>query len=1357
MTLKMRNLLIKNIATLVCVMLAPLGIMSENVRIINSSNGLSSQSVLRLCQDSNGFILAGTYTGLNLLNGFSCEPLGIGIGPFLTAGSIIDDIQKGEGSDIWVHTSLGLEKFDLPNGTFEYHPEISGTFRLATNNNGVVAVMKDDGKIHLYDKANSKFDYTGIDAQGYNRICNFFVDNYDYLHIAYNDFHLYGKISKDGNGRYTLKALRKQKKLMSSGVRGTWYKDDYVFVLDSKYNIYKSDITQNSQGNLLPSFVYNIAGLVKERGNVSKIIHDGKDIILGFQHQGAVRLKFQSMNTKVYAEEPLPVKGGVVDILKDRNQDILWFATDGMGIYLLNHESYSLKNEILSRLSDKLISPVRSLYRDKQGNLWVGTKGNGILRYPAYQPFGSRVEPQYINSSNCQLVNNSVYSFAPSSMNILWIGSDGDALNYYSYATQSIETLNVGGGKMYNVHDIVEVSPSEIWVATGGHGVFRISLDYRQGKPVARSAKQLFYDKTHPGNSQFTSICRQGDRYLWIGSRSKGVYRYDLKTGKTRIFSFGDANHNPKNDILSVKVLDNGHVFCATSAGLIRLYDTNDPIKWEVVGGQHLHKGNVVFRSATSIGNSVWAVTSNAIIVYNDKTNCLTRLTADNGIKISEFSDGAAYYDPSTGIKYFGGTNGFVAVSRIDPNAQKDYHPPLYFQNISFGDSIMALPHEKCGKVKIAYRHNDFVLSYNAPDYIDGSSYFFQYRFSDSEQWVDNGNHRQLSFTNLDYGTYKLKVRYIKGGYTSPEYCLVIRVLPPWYLSWWMKTLYLLFFLAVGGYIAYQYLARQQDKRQRLVNEMNQQRKNDVYTSKLRFFTNVTYEFSVPLSLIVGPCQRILGMNGLNEQVRHYVEIIQRNCQRLNKLISEILEFQRIESSHRQVNILNVKVSDESLSLVDMFQVMTESRHVRFTVNVQPNITWSTDYDAFVNITTNMLSNAFKNVHEYGSVGMSLTVEDDCLVMTFSNTGPAIPKEKFAKMFDRYNILDRIEGGKGKDETVLEFAISRGLILLLKGELGMDNHDGVNVFTVKLPRLEVENNKNADSAMSYMGEPHAIVESELRYKPKNKIVDDKPTIVLIDDNDEMLWFINDCFEQDYNVVSFRDSQEALDEIVHYNPEVIMSEIVLQPFSGIEVCQRLKQNVVTAHIPIVLISTVNNDKTRIAAMDADADAYIPLPCDINYMRSVVNKFMKSNKTLKNYYESSLSSYEFVNAKFIHKEDKELFDKMMEIIKDNLTNPELSTQFIAAKLGLGVRNLYRRLQNITDKKPSAFIKDMRLEKARQLLTKSKMSMEEVCYNSGFVNRGTFYKLFAAKFNCTPKQYHDMMIGKTEEMLSDYSDED
>lgn len=658
--------------------------------------------------------------------------------------------------------------------------------------------------------------------------------------------------------------------------------------------------------------------------------------------------------------------------------------------------------------------------------------------------------------------------------------------------------------------------------------------------------------------------------------------------------------------------------------------------------------------------------------------------------------------------------------------------------------------------MKIPYSNNDFVLSYNAPDYIDGNSYFFEYRFDNDEPWVGNGSHRQLSFTNLDYGTYNLQVRYIKDNYTSPVYRIVLDVLPPWYLTWWMKTLYVLAVLAFIGYFVYQYIARQNAKRRRLVRDMNQKRKNEVYTSKLRFFSNVTYEFSAPLSLIVGPCQRILDMSGIDNQVRHYVEIIQRNCKRLSKLISEILELERIESAHRQINIVDVDVSDETTTLADMFSVMAESKHVKFTTEVQPDVTWGTDYEAFVNIATNLLSYSFKNVHDNGSVDMSLTVKDGNLTMTFSNTGTAMAQEKFAKVFDRYKVLDRIEGGMGtgKDD-VLELAISRGLILLLKGNLSMENKDGMNTFIVTLPEQEVTDDKKPEATTNFVAERPAILESGMKYEPDNKISTDKPTIVLIDDNDEMLWFINDSLKDDYNVVCFRNSKEATDELVHYSPEVIMSEIMIQPVSGIDLCQQLKQNAMTAHIPVVLISTVNDDKTRIQAMNAGADAYIPLPCDINYLQSVINKFMKSNKTLKKYYESSLSSYEFVNAKFVHKEDKELFDNMMNIIKENLTNPELSTQFIASKLGLGVRNLYRRLQEVTDQKPSAFIKEARLEKARQLLTKSRMSMEEVCYNSGFVNRGTFYKLFAAKFNCTPKQYHDKVMGKTEEMLSDYNE--
>jgi DNA-binding response OmpR family regulator len=264
-------------------------------------------------------------------------------------------------------------------------------------------------------------------------------------------------------------------------------------------------------------------------------------------------------------------------------------------------------------------------------------------------------------------------------------------------------------------------------------------------------------------------------------------------------------------------------------------------------------------------------------------------------------------------------------------------------------------------------------------------------------------------------------------------------------------------------------------------------------------------------------------------------------------------------------------------------------------------------------------------------------------------------------------------------------------------------------------------------------------------------VPDKPIIIYIDDNDEMLWFIRDCFEDEFNVVVFHDAQKALEGIIEYNPDVIISDIIMEPMNGIEFCRQIKQNAVTAHIPVVLLSSLNDDQTRIDSMEAEADMYIARPCDINYLRSAVNKFLKHNTTLKNYYQSSLSSFERVNSKFIHKEDRELYDNMMQIIEDNITNPKLSTQFIANELGLGIRNLYRRLESITDKKPSAFIKEARLERARVLLTTTRMSMEEVCYNSGFTNRGTFYKLFSAKFDCTPKQYHDKMMNETKELLS------
>ncbi|MGI6242543.1 MAG: ATP-binding protein [Prevotella sp.] len=1334
------------LAALISVSLS-LPALAENVRVISTRNGLSSQSVLSMCQDSNGFVWAGTCTGLDLLNMYDCLSIGNYFTSLKTTGAMIDGLEVGEPSTLWIHTNLGLQKFSQLDGKVEIFPEISGTYRVAANANGYAVVLRDNGAFYYYNKQQRIFERLTLNHVKYDDILTFYLTPDNEIFIVSKTRPIAGRLVEQEEGKIAFERMESFTRF-SRPLKNAWYDGTNLYVLDNVDNL-----SMSHEINQIPTFQYNVSELIKSRGNISCVIHDGKDLVIGFVQDGAVRLKATPMDSRQYEIEDLPIQGGIIELLKDQRQDILWVATDGKGILAISNDAYSYHNELFSKLDIKLSAPVRALYRDADETLWVGTKGNGIISYPRFS-FSGGGSPSHVYSvNNSALSDNSVYCFTPSRRPILWIGSDGKSLNYYSYDSHTIKELSLGISNFGNVHDILELSKNELWITTGGYGVFRVLLGGPDNAPVVTDVKQILYDRLNPGNSQFTNIVSD-NRFLWFACRNGGLFRYERKTGHIVRFSFGARENNLRNDIMSVSLLPNGKIFCATSSGLITMKRSNGKYVWKTLDlNSRVH--NVVFRSIVAHApGTIWAASSSGLLHYDDSTQSIVRLTAESGIDILEFSDGAAFYDNREHVAYFGGTNGFVAVAKSANKAVVDYHPDICFQMLKMGDAVSAISLREDCMVELPHDQNNFVMYYNAPDYINGNSYFFQYRFNDDKKWIDNADRRQLNFSNLQPGTYRLQMRYIHGGYTSKVYSMAIRILPPWYLSWWMKTVYWLCFLIAVWYLVRMYIMKQRRRRDRLIKDMDQQRKDDVYESKLRFFTNITHEFATPISLISGPCQRILDMPGLSSQIKKYADLIAKNSVRLNDLIQEIMEFRRIETDHRIASIEKVRVSEVLESLVDEFSLVAEQAKVDFQTDIQKGVEWNTDHHAFITIATNLLSNAFRYVPDGGYVRLKLHTSDDQLILTFVNNGQAVSQDQIERMFDRYKILERLETNRdrGKGRNGLGLAISRGLVKLLDGDIHVEGGKGETLFTVTLPQKEVTQKKALIQNVNYINDKPNFDKKVVTVENKHiNIVPDKPVIIYIDANDEMLWFIRDCFEGEFNVVEFHDAQKAMEGILEYNPDVIIADIMIEPMNGIEFCRQIKQNAVTAHIPVVLISSLNDDQTRIDSMEAEADMYITRPFDVDYLRSVVNKFLKHNTVLKNYYQSSLSSFERVNSKFIHKEDKELYDNMKQIIEDNITNPSLSTQFVANELGLGIRNLYRRLQSITEKKPSAFIKEARLERARVLLTTTRMSMEEVCYKSGFVNRGTFYKLFSTKFGCTPKQYHDKMMSETKELLS------
>ena len=251
------------------------------------------------------------------------------------------------------------------------------------------------------------------------------------------------------------------------------------------------------------------------------------------------------------------------------------------------------------------------------------------------------------------------------------------------------------------------------------------------------------------------------------------------------------------------------------------------------------------------------------------------------------------------------------------------------------------------------------------------------------------------------------------------------------------------------------------------------------------------------------------------------------------------------------------------------------------------------------------------------------------------------------------------------------------------------------------------------------------------------------TIMVIDDTAEMRWFMDDLFAESFNVVAFQRAESALSYLHRCHPDLIVSDVRMQGMDGIELCRQVKGDSATAHIPVILLSSLHDDDIRRDGLAAGADMYINKPYDVDDFHSVVMGLLRRSDVLKDYYETSLSAFDLIEGKVLHKEDRQLIDQMMKTINDHLTHPQLSTQFVASEMGMSVRNLYRRLTEITTDTPSTVIKNARMERARQLLAKSELTVEEICEKAGFANRSTFYNIFSARFGCTPRQYRERMV--------------
>lgn len=1342
------------VSLLICILCCfPHLIHAYSLRQFSNKNGLSNSAILSLYQDHQGVIWIGSCDGLNIFDGTNIHvynPVNPTKAPL--SGNLINDIMETEKDVLWIQANYGLDRLDTKLQTSKSFTEFKDKNYMAKSRDNDLFIVKDDGYIYYYQPEKQLFQKLEVPQIAFGHVLSTIIDKNNILWVftSNNDTRSYQIIKNKEEIALTPNNLFKH----SEQLLWAFAEEDLVYFIDKTYSLYEYDF-----GNQQQYFIADLKAEVETRGEVSSIIKQQNDYYIGFKSSGLIVLKYMSDQKIKYQMQDTEIHSGIFCLMKDKYQDIVWIGTDGQGVYMYFNDAFSITNTLLDTPVYQINNPVRTVYYDEEQTLWIGTKGGGILRIRNYSPeTNAAVSFDRISISNSTLTDNTVYCFAPGSANRLWIGTE-NGLNYYSYQNKQLKAFTViaDGKKVKYVHSINELNDTTLWVSTVGEGIVKVILDKAGSSPSVKSATRIVLDDGRMASNYFFTSFQENDSILWFGNRGYGAYRLNVETEQLTPYRFDNVvNSQTANDIFAIYKNEKGY-WLGTSSGLLHFNEDYS----------HYHDRADLFSNNTVHGiledqqNNLWISTNQGLVRFNPKTNTGQTYDRENGLEVTEFSDGAFYKDSRTETLFFGGTNGFVTVK---PNAyiMADYMPQINLKGLSiFGKeyNIHDFLHDKKGKkiLQLDYSRNFFCIDFMAIDYINGNNYSYSYKLDEvSSQWIESGTSASAIFSNLAPGQYTLLVKYknnMNGKECEPQK-LLIQITPPWYLSNWAYILYFILIALFCILAVYRIVHQYRRKQHRMIEKLNREKKEEVYESKLRFFTNITHEFCTPLTLIYGPCEKILAYPQSDSYIRKYGKMIQQNTEKLNGLILELLEFRRLETGHKVLSIQRLSVSDKLQNIAESFCELAENKNLNYRLDIEPDIEWNTDISCFSKIVNNLISNAFKYTPEEGNITIGLKVENQLLTLNISNSGKGIAKENLAKIFDRYKILDSFEMNGKNSRNGLGLAICKNMVTLLNGEINVSSiQNEITTFTVTLPELsptaqeaETPQKVYATGPLNTNTEPMELEQTTVNFDTS------KHTVMIIDDDPSMLWFVSEIFVDKYNVLSFNNAAEALASLELKQPDLIISDVMMPEIDGLSFAQKIKQNKLWSHIPLILLSALHHEDDQVKGIEAGAEVYVTKPFNVKYLEKVVYRLIKRESDLKEYYSSIFSSFKVENGNCIHKEDQEFLDKVIETIEKNITNPDLSVELLSSDLGYSTRQFYRKLKPITDKSPADIIKEYRLTMAERLLLTKNYTIEEIMDKTGFNNRGTFYKLFSQRFGMPPRQYREQQKDSVKKELTD-----
>lgn len=1294
----------------------------------NVADGLVSDNVNCVFQDKRNDLYIGTTSGLNVMHNNRIHPVGIreenGVRPF--AAYITCFCEGGDGT-VYVGTSgRGIWTINPDKTVKKAFPDVQnvqfaqsmtfdrkGVLWVVTNTNGVFAVKNNKARRYAIKESTN---FAAITTDIYDNVYVGFINGGVYKTDAARAF--FRLIPSTANTSVTSLLARR---------------DGNIFVGTNGSGLLLLD---KNNGALYPNHIYSNE-LDMNKVKVYSIIEDRTgNMWLGLMQKGVFMHPPHStlMNHIGRYQGPSNPIGEqcVMAVYKQRN-GTLWVATDQDGLYALDADGRQLHHFTHdAAVPTSVPGTIMTITEDMQGRLWVGSFLNGCGWVDTNTGEYHRIAISYGMAQSCMDLRMGTH-------NDLWIGTLGDGLKCLNLMTGTVKEFKSGQPDYSSC----------------------LANDFIQQMEIDKEGKYLFVGTT-TGLSCLDIKSGRWDKVVdknnLLGGTSIGALRYDRNVG----LWVGNANG------LYNIVFKPGH----TKEYTIKHYDTSNGLTDNHVQSIEIDNKKMI-----------WVSTTKGLCCLNPKTGKIKGYHSTNGLMPNEYVWGVSYKDHQ-GNMFFGGTQGLTVFNPAKIKQLTKKCDITLTELLIGGTEVTAGDksgwYEVCDtavtvaeRFDLCHDDNNITLRFSTLTFEGQNSIRYRYSINGDEWIMLPPEQNELTINRMPPGDYVFQIEALDNGTVVAKKEIKVVIHNPWYFTPVARLIYLLIVIAIICYCLH-FMRMRNNEKLKLQEHMHAEELNE---QKLRSFINLSHEIRTPMTLILTPLLQLIKEETDSHRKATY-DIIRRNAERILHLVNQIMDIRKIDKGQMTMQMCETEMVDFVTDVVDMFQLQAANKRIDITTRhdgIEELPVWI-DRMQFDKVLINLMSNAVKYSPAGGSIVVRITKaksftplnnnsisnlptlpadgseaeNEGYVTVTVYNTGEKIPEKSLTKIFERFYQVSSASF-QYKTGTGVGLDLARSIVMLHHGAIGAHNKENGVEFYVTLPlgkshlkEEEIAPWKEEEHSTHVLRTEITALESESNNEEENiktpvsSVKSRKTKIVIAEDDDEIRNYLMSELSSTYRVLAFSNGADALPAILREVPQLVISDVMMPVMDGYTLCSKIKSNVNTNHIPIILITAKTRDEDKMEGLETGADLYVTKPFNLDILRRNIANLIASRKVMQNKYKGKEDLNIDCNDDEADDADKELINRIIEVINDNLFDSDLNIDMICEKVGISRVHLNRKMKEMTNQTPHAFIKNLRIKAAAKMLREKDLSISEVMWKCGFNSPTTFSTMFKKMYGQSPRDY-------------------